>query len=62
LVSANTAAVKPASTLPFTGSDIRTFALLGNLMVLIGFTLLYLSHRSPRAAAMLKRMRPGRTT
>jgi hypothetical protein len=61
-VRGNTAAIKPAATLPFTGSDIRTFALLGNLMVLIGFTLLFVSHRSPRAAAMIKRMRPERTT
>lgn len=57
---ANSGAVKAASTgtLPFTGSDIRGFALLGNLLVLIGFGLLFISHRSPRAAAFLKRLRP----
>jgi hypothetical protein len=57
-------AVKAASTgtLPFTGSDLRTFAVLGNLLVLIGFGLLYLSHRKPLTAAMLARLRPGRAT
>ena len=57
-------AVKAASTgtLPFTGSDLRTFAVLGNLLVLIGFGLLYLSHRSPKTAALLARLRPGRAT
>lgn len=57
----STAAVRAASTgtLPFTGSDIRSFAVLGNLMVLIGFAMLYVSHRSPRAAAFFKRLRPG---
>jgi hypothetical protein len=48
-------------TLPFTGTDIRLFAVLGNLLVLIGFGLLYLSHRSPRAAAFFKRLRPSAT-
>ncbi len=44
-----TSAAKAASgTLPFTGSDIRGFALLGDLMVLIGFAMLLISHRSPR--------------
>jgi hypothetical protein len=55
-------AVKPAAaaaTLPFTGSDIRLFAVLGNLLVLVGFALLFLAHRSPRASALLKRLRPG---
>jgi hypothetical protein len=57
-------AVKAASTgtLPFTGSDLRTFAVLGNLLVLIGFGMLYLSHRSPKTAALLARVRPGRAT
>ncbi len=47
-----------AATLPFTGSDIRLFAVLGNLLVLVGFALLFLAHRSPRASALLKRLRP----
>ncbi len=53
-------AVNAASTgtLPFTGSDIRGFAILGNLLVLIGFALLFISHRSPKAAAFFKRLRP----
>jgi hypothetical protein len=57
-------AVKAAATgtLPFTGSDLRTFAVIGNLLVLIGFGMLYLSHRSPKAAALLARLRPGRAT
>ena len=57
----NTGAVKAASTgtLPFTGSDIRAFALLGNLLVLIGFAMLFISHRSPKAAAFFKRLRPA---
>jgi hypothetical protein len=57
-------AVKAAATgtLPFTGSDLRTFAVIGNLLVLIGFAMLYLSHRKPLAAALLARLRPGRTT
>ncbi len=56
-------AVKASTgTLPFTGSDLRTFAVLGNLLVLIGFGLLYLSHRSPKTAALLARLRPGRAT
>lgn len=56
--------VRAASTgtLPFTGTDIRLFAVLGNLLVLIGFGLLYLSHRSPKAAAFLKRLRPSATS
>jgi hypothetical protein len=55
-------AVKAASTgtLPFTGSDLRTFAVIGNLLVLIGFGLLYLSHREPLTAALLARLRPSR--
>jgi hypothetical protein len=58
------AAVSAASTgtLPFTGSDIRGFALLGNLMVLLGFAMLIISHRSPRTAAFFKRMRPSTTS
>ena len=48
-----------AGTLPFTGSDIRTFAVLGNLLVLIGFAMLWISHRSPRTAAFFKRLRPS---
>jgi hypothetical protein len=55
-------AVKPAvaaATLPFTGTDIRLFAVIGNLLVLVGFALLFLAHRSPRASALLKRLRPG---
>ncbi|MGZ6925826.1 MAG: hypothetical protein ACXVJF_03845, partial [Acidimicrobiia bacterium] len=58
------AAVKAASTgtLPFTGSDIRGLALLGNLMVLLGFAMLIISHRSPRAAAFFQRMRPNRAS
>jgi hypothetical protein len=57
-------AVKAAATgtLPFTGSDLRTFAVIGNLLVLVGFAMLYLSHRSPKAAALLARLRPGRAT
>jgi hypothetical protein len=57
-------AVKAAATgtLPFTGSDLRTFAVIGNLLVLIGFGMLYLSHRSPKTAALLARVRPGRNT
>jgi hypothetical protein len=57
-------AVKAAGTgtLPFTGSDLRTFAVIGNLLVLIGFGMLYLSHRSPKAAALLARLRPGRAS
>ena len=47
-------------TLPFTGSDIRAFALLGDLMVLIGFAMLIISHRSPRMALFLKRLSPKR--
>lgn len=56
----NNGAVKAASTgtLPFTGSDIRGFAVLGNLLVLIGFALLFISHRSPKATAFFKRLRP----
>jgi hypothetical protein len=50
-----------AGTLPFTGSDIRTFAVLGNLLVLIGFAMLWISHRSPRTAAFFKRLRPSRS-
>jgi hypothetical protein len=55
------AVVRAASTgtLPFTGTDIRLFALIGNVLVLIGFGMLYLSHRSPKAAAFFKRLRPG---
>lgn len=51
---ASTSAVKAASsgTLPFTGSDIRAFALLGNFLVVIGFVMLLLSHRARRNAAM----------
>ncbi|MGZ4688185.1 MAG: hypothetical protein ACXWAY_01050 [Acidimicrobiia bacterium] len=61
---AGTGAVGAAhtGTLPFTGSDIRLFALLGNLMVLIGFAMLFLSHRSPKAAAFFKRLRPTSST
>ncbi len=56
-----TSAAKAASgTLPFTGSDIRGFALIGDLMVLIGFALLLASHRSPRMTALLKRLTPKR--
>jgi hypothetical protein len=57
-------AVKAAATgtLPFTGSDLRTFAVIGNLLVLIGFGMLYLSHRSKKTAALLARLRPGRAT
>jgi hypothetical protein len=49
-----------AATLPFTGSDIRRYAIIGNLLVLIGFPMLLISHRSPRAAAFFQRLRPGR--
>ncbi len=59
--SAVKAATK-AATLPFTGSDIRGFAIIGNLLVLIGFGMLLLSHRSPRAAAFFQRLRPGSNT
>jgi hypothetical protein len=60
-VGANTAAkAATTGTLPFTGSDIRGYALLGNLLVLLGFAMLIISHRSPRAAAFFKRMRPSR--
>ncbi len=55
-------AATKAATLPFTGSDIRGFAIIGNLLVLIGFGLLLLSHRSPRAAALFQRLRPGSST
>jgi hypothetical protein len=56
-----TNAAKAASgTLPFTGSDIRGFALLGDLMVLIGFAMLLISHRSPRVSAFFKRLSPRR--
>jgi len=57
----STGAVQAASTgtLPFTGSDIRGFALLGNLLVLIGFAMLFISHRSPKTAAFFKRLRPS---
>jgi hypothetical protein len=58
--SAVKAATK-ASTLPFTGSDIRGFAIIGNLLVLIGFAMLLISHRSPRTAAFFQRLRPGST-
>ncbi len=60
----SSSAVKAASTgtLPFTGSDLRTYALIGNLLVLVGFGMLYLSHRSPRTAALLARLRPSRAT
>ena len=56
--------MKAASTgtLPFTGSDIRGFAVLGNLLVLIGFAMLFISHRSPKAAALFKRLRPSSTS
>jgi hypothetical protein len=54
-----TVSAASTGTLPFTGTDIRLFAVLGNLLVLIGFGLLYLSHRSPRAAAFFKRLRPS---
>ena len=58
---ASTSAAKAASgTLPFTGSDIRGFALIGDLMVLIGFAMLLVSHRSPRMTALLKRLTPKR--
>lgn len=58
---ASTSAAKAASgTLPFTGSDIRGFALIGDLMVLIGFAMLLISHRSPRMSAFLKRLSPKR--
>lgn len=63
VVAAGGAVTSPAAvrastgTLPFTGSDIRGFAVLGNLLVLIGFALLYFSHRSTRGAAFLKRLR-----
>jgi hypothetical protein len=51
---ASTTAVKAASSgvLPFTGSDMRAFALLGNFLVVIGFVMLLLSHRARRNAAM----------
>jgi hypothetical protein len=52
-------AARTASTLPFTGSDIRGFAIIGNVLVLLGFGLLLLSHRSPRVAAFFRRLRPG---
>jgi hypothetical protein len=60
----NRSAVKAAATgtLPFTGSDIRGFAVIGNLLVLIGFAMLFISHRSPRTAAFFKRLRPGSTS
>jgi hypothetical protein len=52
-------ATTAASKLPFTGSDIRGFAIIGNILVLLGFGLLLLSHRSPRVAAFFQRLRPG---
>jgi hypothetical protein len=56
-----TSAAKAASgTLPFTGSDIRGFALIGDLMVLIGFAMLLISHRSARMSALLKKLSPKR--
>jgi hypothetical protein len=59
--SSSGAAAKAASgTLPFTGSDIRGFALLGDLMVLIGFGMLIISHRSSRASSLLKKLTPNR--
>lgn len=54
-------ATTAASKLPFTGSDIRGFAIIGNILVLLGFGLLLLSHRSPRVAAFFERLRPGST-
>ena len=57
--SAVKAATK-AATLPFAGSDIRGFAIIGNLLVLIGFGMLLLDS-SPRAAAFLQRLRRGAT-
>lgn len=56
--SSGATAAASTGTLPFTGSDLRTFALIGNLLVLIGFAMLYLSHRSPKTAAFFKRLRP----
>jgi hypothetical protein len=53
-------AARATGTLPFTGSDLRAFALLGNLLMLIGFGLLLLSHRSGRANAFFKKLLPKR--
>lgn len=58
--SSSAVKAKATGTLPFTGSDLRAFAVLGNLLVLIGFGLLYLSHRSRKTAALLGRLRPSR--
>jgi hypothetical protein len=56
--SSGTVAKAASGTLPFTGSDIRGFALIGDLMVLIGFGMLLISHRSSRASSFLKRLSP----
>jgi hypothetical protein len=59
--SPSSGAVQAASgTLPFTGSDMRAFAILGNLMVLIGFVMLLISHRSVRARSFLAKLTPKR--
>jgi hypothetical protein len=51
---ANAIKAGSSGTLPFTGSDMRAFALLGNLLIVIGFVMLLLSHRAKRNAAMLQ--------
>jgi hypothetical protein len=58
--SSGSGAVQKAAsgTLPFTGSDMRLYALLGNLLVLIGFGLLLLSHRKRHGLALFKRLTP----
>lgn len=48
--SAGNVAKAASGTLPFTGSDMRLYALIGNLLVLIGFTLLIISHRKRQAS------------
>jgi hypothetical protein len=58
--SSSGGAVKKAAsgTLPFTGSDMRLYALLGNLLVLIGFGLLLLSHRKRHGLALFNKITP----
>jgi hypothetical protein len=55
--------VKAAATgtLPFTGSDIRAYAILGDLLVLLGFVMLIVTHRSPRMTALMAKITPNRT-
>jgi hypothetical protein len=55
--SAGTVQRAASGTLPFTGSDMRLYALIGNVLVLVGFTMLLLSHRKRQAA--LKALTPA---